>query len=63
MTAAEGGNPGTAAVITRSPQLLVSGCATPLASTRATVPAVLPNEYFRVTVFALKGAVVAAGPE
>ncbi len=55
---------GTVPVITRSPQLtLPRGCATPLASSRATVPAVLPKLYLRATVLALKGAPVAPGPE
>src|SRR5467141_521209 len=54
---------GTVPVMTRSPQeTLPSGCATPWASTKATVPVAVPKEYFRVTVLALNGAVVADGP-
>src|SRR5712691_3408492 len=57
LIAAEDGNEGTVPVMARSPQVTpVRGCGTPLASTRATVPAAVPKEYFRVTVFALNGA-------
>src|SRR4030088_2179720 len=63
---------GTLPVMRRSFQLTpVSACATPSDPTRATehgpVPLVetdeqVPKLYFRVTVFALNGAVVAEGP-
>src|SRR6267378_6438711 len=55
---------GTVAVMDRSPQLADRFSEVlPSALTRETVPAVVPKLYLRVTVFALNGAVVAAGPE
>src|SRR5882762_739745 len=55
---------GTVAVIDRSPQLAARfSDVLPSRLTRATVPAPVPKLYLRVTVFALKGAVVADGPE
>src|SRR5438309_1104018 len=63
-TAQFGTPEGTVPVMRRSPQVTpVNGRATPSEPTRATVPVVLPKEYFRVTLFALNGAVVAEGPE
>src|SRR5882762_11031965 len=55
---------GTVAVIAKSPQPVARFSEVlPSGLTRATVPAAVPKLYLRVTVFALKGAVVAAGPE